>query len=94
MQTLWLNSGSRKWFVLKNERQGLAPLGADVAEHVQLLFVFSAHAFFLSGCVVQTKVPCDTGPVCPKIHRCKSKPVRGHLYNVRPVVIDARCLIT
>ena len=30
-------------------------LGADVAEHVQLLLVFSAHAFFLSGCAVETR---------------------------------------
>jgi hypothetical protein len=31
-------------------------LGADVPEHVQLLLVFSAHAFFLSGCAVETRV--------------------------------------
>ena len=30
-------------------------LGADVAEHVQLLLVFSPHAFFLSGWVVETR---------------------------------------
>jgi hypothetical protein len=29
-------------------------LGADIAKHIQLLIVFSAHAFFLSGCVVET----------------------------------------
>src|ERR1700675_2411619 len=34
---------------------GYALLGADVAEHVQLLLVFSAHAFFLSGCAVETR---------------------------------------
>jgi hypothetical protein len=31
-------------------------LGADVAEHVQLLLVFSAHAFFLSGRAAETTV--------------------------------------
>lgn len=31
-------------------------LGADVAEHVQLLLVFSAHAFLLSVCTVETRV--------------------------------------
>jgi hypothetical protein len=36
-------------------------LGADVAEHVQLLLVFSAHAFFLSGCVVETREFSGTG---------------------------------
>jgi len=35
-------------------------LGADVAEHIQLLLVFSAHAFFLSGCVVETREFCGT----------------------------------
>src|SRR5271169_2438471 len=30
-------------------------LGADVAEHVQLLLVFSAHAFFLSVRAVETR---------------------------------------
>src|ERR1039458_7675733 len=30
-------------------------LGADVAEHVQLLLVFSAHAFFLSVRTVETR---------------------------------------
>jgi hypothetical protein len=28
-------------------------LGTDVTEHVQLLLVFSTHAFFLSGCAVE-----------------------------------------
>jgi len=31
-------------------------LGVDVAEHVQLLLVFSAHAFFLSVRTVETRV--------------------------------------
>jgi hypothetical protein len=30
-------------------------LRADIAEDTQLLFVFSAHAFFLSGSVVETR---------------------------------------
>src|SRR5437667_9940239 len=30
-------------------------LRTDVTEHVQLLLVFSAHAFFLSGCAVETR---------------------------------------
>jgi hypothetical protein len=30
-------------------------LGADNQEHVQLLLVFSGHAFFLSGCVVEPR---------------------------------------
>jgi hypothetical protein len=30
-------------------------LRAGIAEDIQLLFVFSAHPFFLSGCVVETK---------------------------------------
>ena len=29
--------------------------GADVAERIQLLLIFSAHTFFLSGCVVETR---------------------------------------
>jgi hypothetical protein len=36
-------------------------LGTDVTEHVQLLFVFSAHAFFLSGCVVEAREFSGTG---------------------------------
>ncbi len=38
-------------------------LGADIAEHVQLLLVFSAHAFFLSGCVVETRIILGAGQV-------------------------------
>jgi hypothetical protein len=30
-------------------------LGADIAEDIQLLFVFSAHAFLLSDFVVETR---------------------------------------
>jgi len=30
-------------------------LGADIAEHVQLLLVFSTHAFFLAATVVETR---------------------------------------
>jgi len=30
-------------------------LGADVAKHITLLLIFSAHPFFLSGCVVETR---------------------------------------
>jgi len=30
-------------------------LGVYVAEHVQLLLVFSMHVFFLSACVVETR---------------------------------------
>jgi len=30
-------------------------LWADIAEDIQLLLIFSAHAFFLSGCVVETR---------------------------------------
>ena len=37
-------------------------LGADVTEHLQLLLVFSTHAFFLSGCVVETREFSGTGP--------------------------------
>jgi hypothetical protein len=29
--------------------------GADVAERIQLLLIFSAHTYFLSGCVVETR---------------------------------------
>jgi hypothetical protein len=36
-------------------------LGADVAEHVQLLLVFSAHAFFLSVPTVETREFSGTG---------------------------------
>src|ERR1700733_1193395 len=36
-------------------------LRVDIAEHVQLLIVFSAHAFFLSGCVVETREFSGTG---------------------------------
>ena len=36
-------------------------LWADVAEHVQLLLVFSAHAFFLSSCAVETREFRGTG---------------------------------
>src|SRR6266849_9434331 len=35
-------------------------LGVDVAENVQLLLVFSAHAFFLSGYAVETREFCGT----------------------------------
>ena len=41
-------------------------LGADVAEHVQLLLVFSAHAFFLSGCAVETREFRGTGSVAAR----------------------------
>src|SRR5579864_3642177 len=37
-------------------------LGTDVTEHIQLLLVFSTHAFFLSGCVVETREFFGTGP--------------------------------
>src|SRR5436190_20152568 len=36
-------------------------LRTDVTEHVQLLLVFSAHAFFLSGCAVETRGFSGTG---------------------------------
>src|ERR1039457_4615100 len=34
---------------------GYSLLWAYVAEHIQLLLVFSTHAFFLSGCAVETR---------------------------------------
>jgi len=37
-------------------------LGADVTERVQLLLVFSTHAFLLSGCLVETREFSVTGP--------------------------------
>ena len=43
----------------------LAPR-ADIAEHVQLLLVFAAHAFFLTGCLVETREYCGTGSVAAK----------------------------
>jgi hypothetical protein len=39
-----------QWVVLRHSL-----LRADIAEDIQLLFVFSAHTFFLAGCVVETK---------------------------------------
>src|ERR1017187_1241193 len=39
---------------------GYSLLRAYVAEHIQLLLVFSTHTFFLSGCVVETRVFCGT----------------------------------
>jgi hypothetical protein len=38
-------------------------LRADEAEHVQLLLVYSAHAFFLSACVVETRESSGTNNV-------------------------------
>jgi len=35
-------------------------LRADIAEDIQLLFVFSSHTFFLSGWVVETREFCGT----------------------------------
>ena len=35
-------------------------LRANVAEDIQLLLVFSSHAFFLSECVVETREFLDT----------------------------------
>ena len=34
---------------------GYSLLRAYVAEHIQLLLVFSTHTFFLSGCAVETR---------------------------------------
>jgi len=34
--------------------------GLYVAEHIQLLLIFSTHAFFLSGCAVETREFRDT----------------------------------
>jgi len=42
--------GSSQRMVLRNSL-----LGTYVAEHIQLLFVFSPHTFFLSACVVETR---------------------------------------
>src|SRR5438552_5580971 len=53
-----------QWVVLRNSL-----LRADVAEHVQLLLVFSAHASFLSGCVVETREFSGTAPACIKSKR-------------------------
>jgi hypothetical protein len=44
-------------------------LGADVAEHVQLLLVFSAHALFLSGWVVETREFPGALSVCMRLLR-------------------------
>jgi len=38
-------------------------LGADIAEDVQLLLIFSAHAFFLPGRVVETRAFSGTGTI-------------------------------
>jgi hypothetical protein len=39
-----------QWMIMRN-----ALLGAYVAKHIQLLRIFSAHAFFLSARVVETR---------------------------------------
>src|SRR5258707_12424593 len=39
---------------------GYSLLRAYVAEHIQLLLVFSTHTFFLSGCAVETREFCGT----------------------------------
>src|SRR5208337_4467562 len=44
-------------------------LWADVAEYVQLLLIFSAHAFFLSGWVVETRVFPGALSVCMRLLR-------------------------
>ncbi|MGO9826805.1 MAG: hypothetical protein ACLPMG_16210, partial [Terriglobales bacterium] len=51
-------------------------LGADVAEHVQLLLVFSAHAFFLSGCAVETREFRGTASASNRVF---PQPVRGRV---------------
>jgi hypothetical protein len=60
-------------------------LGADVAEHVQLLLVFSAHAFFLSGCAVETRefrgTTSASNRVFPRI--MKGRPCRWYGFVVR-----------
>jgi len=35
-----MTRSERKWVVLRN-----SPFGADITEHIELLFVVSAHAF-------------------------------------------------
>ena len=46
---------------------GNSLLRAYVAEHIQLLLVFSTHAFFLSGCAVETREFCGTGPAYSRV---------------------------
>src|SRR5271166_2858146 len=44
-------------------------LRADIAEDIQLLLVFSAHAFFLSGCAVETRE--FSGTASASLRQCR-----------------------
>src|ERR1039458_4366200 len=61
-------------------------LGADVAEHVQLLLVFSAHAFFLSVRTVETREFSGSTCVFPQPARvlgcCKISAVRSEQFTL------------
>lgn len=52
-------------------------LGADVAEHVQLLLLFSAHAFFLSSGAVETREFRDTGLIAKGLDNTVSSAQKG-----------------
>jgi hypothetical protein len=52
-------------------------LGADVTEHVQLLLVFSAHAFFLSGCAVETREFRGTASASNRVFPQPARALRG-----------------
>src|SRR5271169_5974546 len=56
---------------------GYSLLRAYVAEHIQLLLVFSTHTFFLSGCVVETREFCGTALASNRVfpHPARGWPV-------------------
>src|ERR1022692_4269864 len=54
---------------------GYSLLRAYVAEHIQLLLVFSTHTFFLSGCAVETRAFRGTASASNRVF---PQPARGY----------------
>src|ERR1035438_6029825 len=58
---------------------GYSLLRAYVAEHIQLLLVFSTHSFFLSGCAVETREFCGTASASNRVF---PQPVRERILRI------------
>ena len=63
---------------------GHSLLRADVAEHVQLLLVFSTHAFFLSGCAVETREFRGTASASNRVFPQPAREVENDKFTDRP----------
>jgi hypothetical protein len=66
-------------------------LGADLAEHVQLLLVFSAHAFFLSVRTVETREFSGSNRVFPQPAREQCATRRQLQNNTAVVLVFVTC---